>query len=84
VRIRRLAYIIVTRSVSTRGTLMLLVGLVLGASDIAQASCAAPGPVDASYRGANLVFVGEVVLIDPASGPTRSGVVTRVRYHGHR
>jgi hypothetical protein len=78
--IRRLTYTIVTQGLSTIWMLMVLAALVLASANIAAASCPAPGPVDASYRGANLVFVGEVVSIDPASGPTRSGVVTRVRF----
>ena len=69
-----------TLLLSTNRRRVCLAAVVLATASSAWAQCPAPGPVDQSYRTATLVFVGEVVSIDPAAGPTRSGVVTHVRF----
>jgi hypothetical protein len=44
------------------------------------ASCATTDAICPAYDRAAVVFAGDVVSMQPASGPTRSGVVTQVRF----
>lgn len=53
---------------------------MLGSPGVVWSQCPAPGPVCLSYDRATLVFVADVMMVEPEAGPTRSGFATRIQF----
>ena len=66
--------------IRTAKWLVWVAALVLGLPHVAWSSCPASGTICAAYNRAALVFVAEVESVQPEAGPTRSGVLTQVRF----
>jgi hypothetical protein len=64
-----------------QGVVVLCAGAVIfGLPRVVSGECVAPAPCCEAYKRAALVFLAEVEAVQPAAGPTRSGVVTQVGF----
>ena len=59
---------------------LLSAGLVCAFPGVSWSSCPSPGSICAEYDRSGLVFLADVVSVQPEGGPTRSGVVSAVTF----